>query len=122
MIDGYGGREEKLDDRNLVMKCLEELPEKMGMKKLSKPQVYSAPDNFKKDPGGWSGFVVIMESHVSIHTFPKRGFLSADVYTCKNGLDKEFITDYFKKYFELKETEINFVKRGIRYPKDNIYN
>ena len=91
MIDGYGGKEEKLNDNNLVMRCLDELPKMMGMKKLSKPQVFSAPDNFKKDPGGWSGFVVVMESHISIHTFPKRGFVSIDVYTCKNGLFSKFI-------------------------------
>ena len=74
-----------------------------------------------KDPGGWTGVVVIMESHISIHTFPKRGFMSADVYTCRNGLDKELITDYFKKVFGLKEVEINFIKRGTKYPSQDIY-
>lgn len=85
MIDGYGGDKNKLNDKELVFKCLDELPELLFMGKLSKPEVYFAKGNGGKDPGGWSGFVVIIESHISIHTFPARGFLSADVYTCKNG-------------------------------------
>jgi len=50
----------------------------------------------KKDPGGWSGFVIIAESHISIHTFPARRFVSIDVYTCKNGLKKDFIIFYYQ--------------------------
>ena len=119
-IDGYGGSRELLDSKELVLKCLKQLPELWGMKTLSKPEVYFAPDNHMKDPGGWSGFVVIAESHISIHTFPKRGFVSADVYTCKNGLDIELVIQYFKDKFELKDIEKNFIKRGTRYPDKNI--
>lgn len=54
------------------------------MTALSATEVYYAASNDKKGPGGWSGFAVIQESHISIHTFPERGFLSADVYTCRN--------------------------------------
>ena len=121
MIDGYGGNFEKLNNNELILRCLDELPEKLGMKKLAKPEVYFAKGNDKKDPGGFSGFVVIEESHVSIHTFPARGFITADVYTCKNGMDNDFIITYFKEQFELKVVETNFVKRGMRYPGSNIY-
>ena len=114
-IDGYGGSKEKLDSEKLVLQCLNELPEKLGMHKLSEPVVYHAPGNNKKDPGGWSGFVVIEESHISIHTFPAKGFVSADVYTCKNGMDNEFILSFFKSTFDLQEIEHNFIMRGKRY-------
>ncbi len=119
-IDGYGGDYQKLNDKEVVLKALQELPEKLGMKTLSEPVVYSAPDNGIKDPGGWSGFVVIAESHISIHTFPKRGFVSADVYTCRNGLDQEFVTSYMKDIFGLQDMETNFIMRGTRYPMENI--
>ena len=115
MIDGYGGDYEKLNDEKLVLQCLNELPGKMDMTKLSKPEVYFAPGNGKKDPGGWSGFVVIAESHISIHTFPAKGFVSIDAYTCINGLDTEFVINYFKEMFGIMEIEKNFVKRGLRY-------
>lgn len=115
MIDGYGGDYDKLNDEKIVLRCLEELPEKLGMTALAKPEVYSAPGNGKKDPGGWSGFVVIAESHMSIHTFPVKGFVSIDAYTCINGLNKEFVINYFKNAFGITEIEDNFVRRGLRY-------
>lgn len=120
-IDGYGGSLELLSDESLVLKTLQELPKILSMHPLSAAQVFKAEGNDKKDPGGWSGYVIIMESHISLHTFPKRGFLSADVYTCQNGLDTETIIEYFKKSFMLKEAETNFLRRGISYPESNIY-
>ena len=120
-IDGYGGNFEKLNSKDLVLSCLNELPKMIGMKKLAEPQVYFAPSNDEKDPGGWSGFVVIAESHISIHTFPKRGFVSIDVYTCKPGIDKKFVFKYFTEKFGLKNIKTNFIIRGTKYPVANIY-
>src|SRR5688572_23726252 len=119
-IDGYGGDRKKLNDKKLVLKCLKELPELLGMRTLSSPEVYFAPGNNIKDPGGWSGFVVIEESHISMHTFPGREFLSADVYTCKSGMDTKTILSYFKKQFGLKDIEDHFLQRGTRYPDTDI--
>lgn len=119
-IDGYWGDPALLNDRALVLSVLTELPERLGMKALSKPEVYFAEANDIKDPGGWSGFVVIAESHISLHTFPGRRFVSADVYTCKNGMDTKTIEGYFKEKFALGELETNFIVRGTRYPSHNI--
>lgn len=120
-VDGYSGDESLLNNESVVTSCLNDLPGLLGMKKLSTPVVYFAKGNDTKDPGGWTGMVVIEESHISIHTFPKRGFVSADVYTCKNGMDGEYIIQYFKEKFGLKDVESNFLKRGTRYPSGNIY-
>lgn len=120
-IDGYGGSAIRLDDRNLVLETLNTLPELLGMKKLCEAVVHFAQANDLKDPGGWSGFVIIAESHISIHTFPDRGFVSADVYTCKNDLDVNFILNYFRKTFELTDIEHHVIKRGTKYPVANIY-
>ncbi len=119
-LDGYGGSAELLNDEALVKRLLNELPKELGMNALIEPLVVFAPENDLKDPGGWSGFVIIAESHISIHTFPKRGFISADVYTCQNGLDQEKIKRYFIDLFDLKDLEVNFVIRGTKYPEKNI--
>ena len=118
-LDGYRGDKQKLNSQKLVRKCLNELPKLLNMKKLSRPEVYFAKANDKKDPGGWSGFVVIAESHISLHTFPGREFLSADVYTCHNGMNRKFIVSYLKEQFGLRQTEVNFLKRGTRDPVEN---
>lgn len=121
-IDGYGGNVKLLDDKEVVTSCLSEICTLMHMHPLGngKPTVVQAPDNHFKDPGGWSGFLIIAESHIALHTFPKRRFLSADVYTCKNGLNADFVVEFFKKKFKLEEVEHHFIKRGIKYPDHNI--
>jgi len=116
MIDGYRGNRNKLNDKKIVAEAFEETVKLCEMKKLAEPVIYFAQPNHIKDPGGWSGYVVIQESHISIHTFPARAFVSIDVYTCKNGLKKEEICAFFKDTFELEDLEVNFVKRGTRYP------
>lgn len=120
-IDGYGGDENLLNTREVVLECLDNLPELLGMHKMSTPEIYHSEGNNIKDPGGWTGVVVIAESHISVHTFPKRGFVSADVYTCKNGMDNDFIIKFFTEKFALKNVETHFIKRGANYPDDNIY-
>ncbi|MCD5381570.1 MAG: S-adenosylmethionine decarboxylase [Candidatus Pacebacteria bacterium] len=63
---------------------------------ICEPVVAEAGSNNKKDPGGLSGFVMIAESHVSLHTFPNRGFVTIDVYTCQNDLGTDKLTGLFR--------------------------
>jgi S-adenosylmethionine decarboxylase len=120
MVDGYGGSPTLLNDKKIVRGCLDELCGLMKMYKLGPARVYRAPDNHMKDPGGWSGFVVIAESHIAIHTFPRRKFLTADIYTCKEGIDAEFFVDFLKRKFKLDDVEMKSMKRGLKYPDHNI--
>lgn len=117
MIDGYQADFDRLNDKDNVRNSIELLPELLGMKKLSNTEVYHAIGNNLKDPGGWTGFVVIEESHISVHTFPGIGFVSIDAYTCKNGLDTEAIVDWFREHFGIGVFEINLVQRGKRFPE-----
>ncbi len=118
-IDGYDGDPDLLNNEDLIVHAVSELASLLGMHPLSEIKILAAPDNQIKDPGGWSAFLVIAESHISIHTFPRRRFVSADVYTCQNGLDVEFVVNYFIKKFGLGEVEKNFIKRGLKYPEHN---
>ncbi len=121
-IDGYGGARDLLADPDYLRACLDELPTRLGMHKIAEPLLVEVGELNPKDPGGVSGFVLIAESHISVHTFPLRGFVSADVYTCQNSLDVERITRYFTDAFALKDIETHLVRRGTRYPQHNIYN
>lgn len=120
MIDGYGGSFKKLNNGKLVYKCLDELPGLVGMEKMNKPLVLEAPAVSEKDGGGYSGFVMINTSHISCHTFPKRLFASIDVYTCHDVIDTEYVKNYFKEAFGFQDLEINYVKRGTRYPETDL--
>lgn len=119
--DGYRGNFAALDCLDTVRLALADLVVALGMTILGGPQVWRAEGNNKKDPGGWTGVVVLQESHISLHTFPARGFLSADVYTCQNGLDVDAIKVFFRSRFQIGDEEVNFIRRGTRYPAGNIY-
>ena len=119
-IDGYGGNPDLLNDKKLVRSSLDDLSSLLKMYQLGTPRVHRAPDNHMKDPGGWSGFVVIAESHIAIHTFPRRKFLTADIYSCKEGIDADFFVDFLKRKFKLDEVETHLIKRGAKYPVRNI--
>jgi S-adenosylmethionine decarboxylase len=120
-IDGYGGDPDRLGDADFIRAWLDGLPGRIGMTKIADPLLVEVGELSDKDPGGLSGFVLIAESHISIHTFPLRGFVSADVYTCQNSLDTEQICQYFADAFGLQDLEVNLVRRGTRYPQHNIY-
>jgi len=120
-LDGYGGSRQLLANADHIRACLGELPELLGMHKLIEPMVLEVGQLSDKDPGGLSGYVLIAESHISIHTFPLRGFVSADVYTCQNRLEAERIRQYFADAFALEDIETNLIRRGTRYPQYNIY-
>lgn len=120
MVDAYGCPHDILDDFKPSYTFLNELPSQLGMKILTHPYVIHAQGNDKKDPGGWTGFVVIQESHISVHTFPKRGFVTIDVYSCKE-FDTEKALDYLKNLFKPKEVEYYIQVRGQNYPEKDIH-
>jgi S-adenosylmethionine decarboxylase len=120
-IDGYGGDPDRLGDADFIRAWLDGLPGRIGMTKIADSLLVEVGELSDKDPGGLSGFVLIAESHISIHTFPMRGFLTADVYTCQNRLDTKLILGEFSEAFGLQELETNLIKRGTRYPTYNLY-
>jgi len=114
-VDGYECDKQKLSDFNLVHKVLDELPEKIGMKKLMPPYVIKHVECPKED-WGITGFVVIAESHISIHTYPEKEFLAMDVFSCRE-FNAEKAIQFIKQAFNVKRMDLNILKRGIDFPR-----
>ena len=119
-LDGYGGEPGRLGDLQLVRAWLDELPDVLGMDKLTEPCLIEVGARNEKDPGGITGFVLIAQSHLSIHTFPRRRFVSADVFTCQDQLHHQSIRQSLIATFQLGEVESNLIARGTRYPLANL--
>ena len=120
-LDGYGGDPQRLNEKEKVSSALSGLCDALHMHPLMEaPMVVSGPDNHLKDPGGWSGFLMIAESHISIHTFPRRRFISADIYSCQTGIDQALIVSFLTDAFCLEDVETHFIKRGLKYPEHNV--
>ncbi len=116
-LDLYYCNKKKLSDKNFIFKLLDELPELIGMHKISEPQILVYPGRENSfDKGGISAFVLIAESHISIHTFVEQRFASIDVFSCKD-FDVNFVENYMIKSLEAKKAEKNFIMRGREFPK-----
>ncbi len=115
-LDGYGASVERLNDMHRVFAALNNVPDLLNMKKIITPYVVHYPGNGKKDRGGYSGMVMIAESHISIHTFPDARFVSIDVYTCQGSLEIGTAMKFFQREFGVKEWEKHVIKRGTKYP------
>ena len=120
LFDGYNADTTLLADKAHLTRLLAEIPLQMDMHTISEPQVVEVGELNRKDPGGISGFVMIAESHISYHTFPKRGFVTADIYTCQNDLDTDAFTLLLCKVFGTTDYDTQVIKRGLRYPADNL--
>ena len=116
IIDGYGSSSEILQSEEFIYQLLEQYPAEIGMTRISSPYVLTYAGS-KPEEAGISGFVFIAESHISIHTFPDRHFLTADVYTCQEELDVNAALHMFKQTFTLKTIEHQTILRGREYNK-----
>jgi S-adenosylmethionine decarboxylase len=113
-IDGFGGDRHKLSDENLVRALLDRYPEEIGMTKIAPPHVCRYVSENPRD-WGISGFVLIAESHISIHTFPEHGYVWVDVFSCK-GFDARRPIDDIREQFLLAEVRTQVLSRGLEFP------
>jgi len=70
-------------------------------------------------PIGVSGFVVITESHLAIHTWPEHHYAAVDIFTCGQVLQPERAAQELVKRLECKSSTMFEVKRGFVLPPDN---
>jgi len=68
------------------------------------------------DGGGFTGTVVLAESHVAIHTWPERAGLTLDVYVCNfsadNSVKANVLFDSIVAYFQPSEVAKHAIDRG----------
>ena len=64
------------------------------------------------EPNGVSGAVVIAESHLSIHTWPEKGYAAIDIFTC-GGLDPRPGARQLARECQATDTRVQEIHRGI---------
>ena len=113
VIDGYGGDTTKMWDTELIRQFLTDYPESLGMTRITDPKVldYQAP---KPEDSGVSGFVIIAESHISIHTFPRKSYVNIDIFSCLT-FDYERALADVTELFDLKEVKNWLLDRGLEW-------
>ena len=117
VIDGYAGDTGKMWDAELVRNFLTQYPDNLGMTRITEPSVleYNGP---KIEDAGVSGFVIIAESHISIHTFPYRNYVNIDIFSCKS-FDKDQAIQDARDLFELTDMKTWLLDRGLEWLDGN---
>jgi len=59
---------------------------------------------------------MIAESHISFHTFPARGFVTIDLYTCRDTIDRPRVVTLLTEAFAITSVDVFAQDRGLRYP------
>ena len=65
-----------------------------------------------EDGGGISGVAVLAESHISVHTWPEKGFAAFDVFMCGDAQPMKAL-EVFKKAFQPGRVVVGEHKRGV---------
>ena len=114
IIDGYGNDPKKMKDTEFIYNFLNTYPSRIGMTRVSTPQVsqYESPEPQEQ---GISGFVLLAESHISIHVFPERSYINIDVFSC-NDFEPEQVVRGLQQQFGLTDVKSYVLNR----PQPNI--
>lgn len=111
LADFWGCQFEKLDDAELLLRSLREAAKNANMTILGE-------ESFKFSPQGFTGLLLLSESHISIHTYPESGYAAIDVFTCGGGMTQKAI-DYLKEVLQPTHVKEIVIRRGI---PEHLYN
>jgi len=111
IVDGFGCDPERLSSAPAVRAFLDETPEALGMRAIS-PVCIHPYQSAQSEMCGVSGFVIIAESHLSIHTWPERGVLWADIFSCKP-FDSKLVVGALVEAFGIGHCKVQIVERDL---------
>lgn len=115
VFDGYGCPVERLDNLGRLYTLLDHLPDRIHMTKIMPPYVFRHGQSGEPNQG-LSGFVLIAESHISMHTFLSRRYVNVDIFSCEN-FDVEDALTALRQAFMPRQVEWKLFDRGREFPK-----
>jgi S-adenosylmethionine decarboxylase len=118
MLDLAECDQRKINDLDFIFNFLNTLPDKIGMVKITQPYVFPYSGLVPEDKG-ITGYVIIAESHLSIHTFVEKGYAFIDLFSCKP-FDTDMAKNFIIQAFLSKKPEVYIIERGKGFPR-NIY-
>ncbi|WP_068615724.1 adenosylmethionine decarboxylase [Paenibacillus tuaregi] len=105
-VDTWGVDFEVLNNAELLQAHLVEAAEACGATVLSVQAK-------QFEPQGATVLVMLSESHLSIHTYPERGFAAVDCYTCGETVDPQLAIDYLVSILKPEKTYAKKLIRGL---------
>lgn len=66
----------------------------------------------KFSPQGFSAFLLLAESHISLHSWPELNYLAIDIFSCGEKAFPKKALEYLKELFQPKKIKVKEIKRG----------
>ncbi len=66
---------------------------------------------YKFSPYGFTSFLLLAESHASLHAWPEYGYCAVDIFTCNLNLDVRPLIEELRRVFGAKNVEVHKVER-----------
>ncbi|HZU66148.1 MAG TPA: S-adenosylmethionine decarboxylase [Ktedonobacteraceae bacterium] len=115
MLDLYHCRRDLLADQLFLRRVLDEYPARIAMEKVSLVELRYIETTNPLD-AGYSGFVIIATSHVSLHAWPPYGMVNIDIFSCEH-FDVDDVATFAKSMFQTNDLEVHVVQRATRSPR-----
>ena len=105
-VDTWGVDFSLLNDAELLQAQMVEAAEASGATVLS-------VQSKQFEPQGATVLVLLSESHLSIHTYPEKGFAAIDCYTCGDTVDPQVAIDYLVSVLRPENVHAKKLIRGM---------
>ena len=106
IIDGHVKDPKKIKDKEFIYQFLDTYPRQIAMTKVSTPQV----SEYDLKEQGISGFVLLAESHISVHIYPNQSYVNIDIFSCAE-FDHALAARQLEKQFGLIDTKTRLLDR-----------
>jgi S-adenosylmethionine decarboxylase len=104
-VDAWGIDFDLINKADFLEKHMVEAAEKSGATVLS-------VQSKQFEPQGATVLVLLSESHLSIHTYPEKGFAALDCYTCGDTVDPEVAINHLLGILKPQTVYPKLLKRG----------
>lgn len=115
MLDLYHCNPTLLQCEAFLKRVLDEYPDRIGMEKVSPVFLRDIKTSNPMDDG-YSGFVIIATSHVSLHAWPPYGMVNLDIFSCEP-FDEDEVVRFAMTMFQTQDVELHSVERAQRSPR-----
>ncbi len=72
---------------------------------------------YKFSPHGFTGFLLLAESHASLHAWPEHGYCAIDLFTCAIGMDMLPLIQKIKQSFGADSFTLRKIDRDAEVPQ-----
>ena len=105
LADLYDVASDRLADAGLLADCLDDAARRGGMKPIGTPVLH------RFQGGGLTGYLLLSESHIALHTYPEHQYLALDIFSCGRA-DSKAALSVFLTALEPGRKQITTAVRG----------